>query len=200
MGGGPPGQAPNLEMNKKIERRCRQYFRLPGFGIRSLFLALILAGTAKALHAQEPQGMPPGRNELKINGAYLLAGYPELTYERLLGKEASFGLSLGFGLDDSFGTNFGAFPFYRLFFGKKPGAGFFVEGNGAVYSEQVSREFGGDWSYETGAGLGLALGGKFLTQSGWVAELFGGAGRNFIDAEGTSSVYPRLGVSIGKRF
>ncbi len=138
----------------------------------------------------------PGKNELKINAVYLLAGYPEISYERILGEETAVGLSVGFGLDDSFGLNFGMFPYYRLFFGKKQAAGFFVEGNGALYSEP----WNGGESAKTGAGLGLALGGKFLTKGGWVAELYLGAGRNFLNTDDLSVAYPRFGIQIGKRF
>ncbi len=140
----------------------------------------------------------PGKNELKINAVYLLAGYPEITYERILGEESSVGMSVGFALDESFGLNFGMFPYYRLFFGKKRAAGFFVEGNGALYSEQLDLPTGE--ATKTAAGLGLALGGKFLTKGGWVAELYAGAGRNFLNTDDLSAVYPRFGIQIGKRF
>ena len=47
-----------------------------------------------------------------------------------------------------------------------------------------------------GAGLGLALGWKYLTPNNWVGEIFVGGGRDFVN----DSSYPRVGISLGKRF
>ena len=159
---------------------------------------LLLLGTpgSVSLYGQPPKAT--ANNELKINAVYLLAGFPEFSYERILGEETAAGVSVGFALDDSFGLNFGMFPYYRLFFGKKRAAGFFVEGNGALYSESLDLD-GRDTS-KLGAGVGLAIGGKFLTKGGWVAELYAGAGRNFVNTDDLSAAYPRFGIHIGKRF
>ncbi len=47
-----------------------------------------------------------------------------------------------------------------------------------------------------GAGLGIAIGWKYLSRNNWIGEIYLGGGRDFINDGG----YPRLGISIGKRF
>ena len=50
---------------------------------------IALMGTS--LSAQtEPQLL---RNELKLNGFYTLVGLPEISYERIINEETSFGVS-----------------------------------------------------------------------------------------------------------
>ena len=51
-----------------------------------------------------------------------------------------------------------------------------------------------------GLGLGLAIGGKFLTKNGFIGEIYIGGGRNFINTDKIDGGYPRIGVSIGKRY
>ena len=52
--------------------------------------------------------------------------------------------------------------------------------------------------------LGVSVGGKWVTKSGFVAEIFGGIGRNILNNNDDSydpiKVAGRVGVSIGKRF
>ena len=47
-------------------------------------------------------------------------------------------------------------------------------------------------------GLGAAAGAKFLTKNGFVGEIYVGAGRLFGSSD--IEVYPRAGITIGKRF
>ncbi|WZL90644.1 hypothetical protein VS868_07785 [Salinimicrobium sp. 3283s] len=147
-----------------------------------------------------------GKNELKLNGMYLLIGFPELSYERILNDESALGISVNFSIDD-IEIDFMAIPYYRIYFGKKPAAGFFVEGNAAFYvvdDEEYTYYNGSTYEVKTeneiGAGIGLAVGSKFMTESGWVFEVFGGAGRNFLGSDNISVAYPRFGLTVGKRF
>lgn len=151
--------------------------------------------------------LPTGKNELKLNALYLLLGFPELSYERVLDEESALGISVAFSLEEVFDINFMAIPYYRVYFGNKPAAGFFVEGNGALYSVDYHNHVYHDGYYydestsnKFGAGLGLAVGAKFMSKSRWIFEVFGGAGRNFINAEEIGAVYPRFGLTVGKRF
>jgi hypothetical protein len=167
---------------------------------------LLLLSPAFGLHAQEDTPEYSGDNELKINAAYLLGGFAEITLERILSEDSGIGLTVGFALDKNIDYRFGVIPHYRLYFGKKRAAGFFAEGNAAFYSECAfcsASDFSPstyDSSTEFGAGLGLALGGKFITKKGWTAELFLGIGRNFVNNDVLNDVYPRTGLLIGKRF
>ena len=133
-------------------------------------------------------------NEIRLNILYLIAKFPELTYERNLSDESSVGLSVAFSLDDDIDFDYIISPFYRLYFGKKRAAGFFIEGNGSVFSEEVRSRT------EIAAGLGIGVGGKFLTKRNWTGELLLGLGSTLINTDKTSGAYPRVGISIGKRF
>lgn len=143
-------------------------------------------------------------NEAKLNLATTIFGlYPEISYERILHEDFSVGGSAGIGLNDDYPLDFSITPYARWFFGgtstnlQKYGAGFFIEANGAVFSHnEYEHELYPDSSKDVGAGLGLALGWKYISKNNWVGEIFGGAGRDFVN----SDVYPRVGISIGKRF
>ena len=162
---------------------------------RLLIHGMVLMGSLTGLLAQADSTNYAGNNEIKVNGAYLLAGLAEITYEGILGEDSAIGVSVGFALDNSIDYRFSAIPYYRLYFGKKRAAGFFVEGNGAFFSE---RDFESDTEF--GAGLGLAVGGKFINSKGWIAELFLGLGRNLVNNDDISEAYPRAGILVGKRF
>lgn len=156
-----------------------------------------------------------GNNELKINLLVSVLGMPEVTYERLLEDNMGVGISIGVNLDNATdgpfgGIKFMAIPYYRLYFGNKKASGFFIEGNAAVVN--VTDRYGyfedsinGTSNYTrtkentTNFGLGAAIGGKFLARNGFLGEVFGGVGRLFGDTRVTEA-YPRIGISIGKRF
>jgi len=58
------------------------------------YLMLLLLFNVFLLNAQEdPKSTIQGNNELKINMAYAIAGFPEITYERILDDGGSVGLS-----------------------------------------------------------------------------------------------------------
>jgi len=90
-----------------------------------------------------------------------------------------------------------------MYFGNKPAAGFYVEGTGTLITYKSSDIDGDDGIT---AGIGFAAGTKLLTKNDWVFEGFLGLTRVFLDEDifgndgGSGFVYPRLGISIGKRF
>lgn len=148
-------------------------------------------------------------NEVKLNLATTIFGsYPEISYERILDSDISVGASAGVGLGDDYFLNFALIPYFRWFFGgshetlQKYGAGFYLEANGAIFSYEYNDYdyYGGafysDTAVETGVGLGLAIGWKYLTKNNWVGDFYLGAGRDFAN----DGAYPRFGISIGKRF
>lgn len=148
-----------------------------------------------------------GRHELKLNALSTLGGYFESSYDYILNDESSLGISAGFSFDKDIEYNFMIVPNYRFFFGKKPAAGFFIEANVAIFSQEEQRSsFIGNFSANNGRshmglGAGIAIGGKFLSnKKGFIGELFVGGGRNFINKDLIDSGYPRIGISIGKRF
>jgi len=146
------------------------------------------------------------RTEVKINGLYLILGGFELDYEYILNEESSIGFSATVFFDDDVIYNWGFTPHYRLFFGKQPALGFFVEGHASVFNADnyyidfgPNGTFGSGTSRTTSAGIGISIGGKFKTSRDVVVEVVGGFGRVFSD-EFIDGAYPRWGINIGKRF
>lgn len=159
-------------------------------------------------------------NEVKINLPVAIFGsYPEISYERILNADISVGAALGVGLQkERYPITFAFNPYFRWFFGgsskslEKYGSGFFIEANGGVFTYNnifkktsysytdaygnsvVGIESGKENDF--GAGLGFAFGWKYLSKSNWVGEVYLGGGRDFVN----DGVYPRCGLSIGKRF
>lgn len=185
-----------------------------------LMLCIMLSSSLLAQHKFRAFGWTLERevpkNEVKLNLPMTIFGsFPEVSYERFINKDMSVGATFGVGLDiDRVPINWIAMPHYRWYFGgnrkatDKYGAGLFVEVNAAVFSKRVNQFEGSLFDYDTSSvnisekdittgGLGLALGWKYVTTSNWVAEIYGGAGRAFSDEVST---YPRMGITIGKRF
>lgn len=135
-----------------------------------------------------------GKNELRVNAFYTLFGLPEISYERILSNKTSFGLSLSIPL--AYGNGYDAIinPYYRLYFGNKKAAGFFIEGVGSIVYDKhyIDEEFS--------LGLGLSFGGKFLNKKGWIGEINIGLIGHIINAHFNEQAYPRMGITFGKRF
>ena len=149
-----------------------------------------------------------GKNEIKLNAAYLLAGGFELTYERNLSDFKSVGLAVlvPFEEDTFLDLNYMINPYFRFFFGNKPAQGFFVEGNASLASyssvyytfiDENNNMFK-EIKDEFGLGLGIAVGGKFVLREQFVVEIYGGLGRYLNDIYYWG--YPRLGITLGYRF
>ncbi|MDR6299469.1 hypothetical protein [Mesonia maritima] len=185
--------------------------------MKKLFLLAIGVMFYSVASAQnETDSIANGNQEVKINLAMSVVGIPEISYEYFLEDNTSVGLSIGAALDtpEDLSLRFIGTAYYRLFFGKKPNAGFFIEGNAAVvhyrdiYDEYYYTYYeDGDYSYiryevddeSTNFGLGAAVGFKLMTRNNYVGEIYAGAGRLFGDSHDIE-VFPRVGVSIGKRF
>jgi len=144
-------------------------------------------------------------NELRINLLMSIAGLPELNYERFIADNMGVGLAVAFSLDTPENMSFRSIilPYYRLYFGNKKANGFFIEGNMAIVGQnEISYNYYPDGtSYSrssTNFGFGFAAGEKFLTRNGFIGEVYLGLGRLF--GESINGAYPRVGVSLGKRF
>lgn len=142
-------------------------------------------------------------NEFKINILYTALGAPELSYEKVLSDNSSIGASLAFSVDskENMDLRFGITPYYRMFFGQKRAAGFFIEANSMVINYIDSITYTNNsttYNTKTGFGLGAAAGAKFLTKNNLIGEVYGGLGRVFGD--NSLGAYPRFGITLGKRF
>lgn len=149
------------------------------------------------------------KNEVKLNIPVSIFGaFPEVSYERILAEDISVGAALGVSVDggDTYGYKYQFSPYFRWFFGgdresaRKYAAGLFIEANASVYSVEEDKHYvGADRTdFESGAGLGIGLGWKYVSKNNWVGEILFGIGK---DMSGNDiDVYPRFGISIGKRF
>ncbi len=178
--------------------------------MKKITLTIILLAVFFSANAQEDETI--SKNEIKLNVAYLIAGMPEIGYEYLINEESSVGADILFAIDNEVDFKFSFTPYYRFFFGKKRAAGFFVEGFGMLnvtedyydtyYIDGIYYSSSENPEKNTNFALGVAVGGKFLTSSGFIFEVYGGVGRNLIDIDYyyDYEFMPRFGVSVGKRF
>ncbi len=178
--------------------------------MKTLILIISILTISCQTHAQSFPGESLHKNEIKLNTIYLFGGYPEVSYERLLGNGSAVGVSVGVRLnpakwnyvDDFLSYEYALLPYYRFYFGKKRAAGFFLEGNSIIFSRASKI----DDQKELGMGLGIGLGAKFLIKNNWSLGLVAGGGFNLLQEPCDNSyvcfpdAYPRLELAIGKRF
>lgn len=153
------------------------------------------------------------KNEVKLNLPLTIFGsFPEVSYERILQEDISIGVSLGMNVEkereeDNFvWMKYQFTPYFRWFFGgtsdsmKKYAAGFFIEANASVFQRSVNTADTGRDFFDKywGVGAGVAIGWKYATKNGWVGDILLGLGKDF-SGKGADA-YPRMGISIGKRF
>ncbi len=168
--------------------------------MKKVLLFVMLLSSVSAFAQAEKDVL---KHEVKVNGLLLIFGFPEISYEHILAEDMSIGASFAFRVTDEDETGIyqrvSFSPYYRIFFGKKPAAGFFVEGFGSIYSSD-SYSFSNDRETYMGTALGIGLGVKFLTNSNWIGEISLGAARNFSNTDNIMEVIGRGGIMIGKRF
>lgn len=174
---------------------------------RTGFVCAQKAGTPEA--SDSLKLVVAGKNELKLNMLYGVLGIAELTYERVLGDNSGIGISVAARFDDDSNYKLILLPYYRMYFGQKQASGFFIEANAGLLSHEDGYEH---TFYENGVevsrtnysvsensfGIGVAAGGKFLNKNGFFGEAYLGLGRMF-NSE-LEVIYPRSGITLGKRF
>jgi hypothetical protein len=182
--------------------------------MKKLIFAIAILICNQNLFAQENSSNK--KNEIKFNLPLAIYGLPELSYERIVEDNMSYGVSLSIGVDKPYDNNTSngiperaiVCPYYRVYFGKKRAAGFYIEGNMAVANQKEINQptyyyTTGLTTYKdissTGFGFGGALGVKLLAKNGFVGDIYAGWGRLFGD-NAYYNGYPRLGVCIGRRF
>lgn len=152
------------------------------------------------------------KNEIKINALYLVLGAFDLTYERAINDESSFGTSVTFLVDKEadISTAFAISPYYRFYFGKKPVSGFYMEGFSLYQS--VKRDnyyyYDGDTYVDEKVqafALGIGLGGKWYTKRNVMFEIGAGIGRNLsISSNVPNTDYEKItgkiAIAVGYRF
>jgi hypothetical protein len=192
--------------------------------MKKIILLLLLAFLTLQINAQEKEGTKESRYpqdvdkkyELKIN-VFNLIGLSalDLSYERLINAESSYGVAVFYNFTDinddiGFPKKFSLTPYYRWFFSESTFArGFFVEGFGMLNTNQEIIYLLGNNSErienDTSFALGISVGGKFITKSGFTTEVYLGVGRNLIKNENEDDYFEfdivgRFGISLGYRF
>ncbi|WP_062052624.1 DUF3575 domain-containing protein [Aquimarina longa] len=151
------------------------------------------------------------KNEVKLNVVAPLFGAFEISYERILNKKSSLGVSAlsvfnSKSSDDD--LNHSISSYYRRYFGKKYASGFFVEGFGMLSSIDGKKMADTDGNLTLNEGsdvidfsIGLGIGNKWVTKSGFVFEVNAGYGKLLFNANETDhTIVTRFGFSLGYRF
>lgn len=134
-------------------------------------------------------------SELKLNIASLFVKYPEIGYQYLINDEGAIGIDVAFPIAEERFLDFeySITPFFRMYpNGNKSGT--FYELAFMMYGKKAEGK-----TY-SGIGPSLAIGWKNITQTGFTFEVIAGGGRNFSNEEKILEFFPRLGISVGKRF
>ncbi|TRX36682.1 DUF3575 domain-containing protein [Flavobacterium restrictum] len=172
-----------------------------------ILLTLFVVGS----HAfsQENETALSKKNELKGNALFLVLGAGEISYERLINDDSGLGISMFFINEEDFDTNFSLSPYYRAYFGKKPAAGFFVEGfsmistgkNGSYseYNSTTNSDYDVAGKKYSDLALGFGIGSKWVHKRGFVFEINAGIGRNLFSSN-SPEVVGRGGITLGYRF
>ncbi|PCH77019.1 MAG: hypothetical protein COB98_04675 [Flavobacteriaceae bacterium] len=133
----------------------------------------------------------------------------EVSYEKYISNQSSIGLSVLFNLekkssDFRYNEERMLSPFFRHYFSRNGAWNMFGEvffglnsGEKELKAETESKEKQYQ-SYTDGA-LGLAIGSKYISETGFVVDIYGGLGRNLF-SDDSPVVVPRVGINIGYRF
>ena len=179
---------------------------------RIILTALLLIISISLFAQQDNFQDSPKQNELKLNMSNLIGfKWLDIGYERVINEEATFGVSTLFSLDsesegvDEYRT-FSLTPYYRHFFSNKYAAGFFVEAFTMLHSGKDEYYYSNNGPYDsyveekyTDLAVGISVGGKWVSNRGFVAEIYAGIGRDMLN-KSDIEIVGRGGVSIGYRF
>jgi hypothetical protein len=179
--------------------------------MKNPFLAIVMLFSIFVVNAQNDNSVNGKKNELKLNLLLPLTGAIEGTYERNLNEKSSLGVSVFtvFNNDKSHDDlNYSVSPYYRRYFGKKFASGFFAEGFGMLSSIDGKKIYDtNDNSIFTEGSdvidfsLGLGLGSKWVTKSGFIFEVNVGLGKLLFNADKTDHTQvARFGFHLGYRF
>ena len=157
---------------------------------RILFALTLLSFTYG--YAQENSESVELKNELHFNALLPIAFKTfEVSYERNINENSSFGVSVLLANQDNFFTKYALSPYYRKYFSNGYAKGFFIEG--------FTMLNGSENQQYTDIALGIGLGGKFITKDNFVATVNLGIGRNMGEEQHEELVL-KGGVCLGYRF
>ena len=181
--------------------------------MKYLFYTLIIGGGMLTAQAQQLNLVDEKPNEIKINATNLIfGGWLDVAYEKIISEESSFGVSTLINLDLVDGSEeyrtFSFTPYYRQYFSPLNGEGWYVEGFMMLNTARVLPEnadlIGGNFTPEKennfNLALGFSVGGKIVSQNGFVLDMYLGLGRNIIRNTVDLDLVGRGGVALGYRF
>jgi hypothetical protein len=147
------------------------------------------------------------QQELKLNiSNALVIRSLDVSYERQLSMENSFGISMLFNLveqekDFRYNENIMITPYFRHYFSTELQWNFFGEvfiGINSGKKETVENSNNFNLEY-TDAALGIAVGTKYTSKGGLIIDIYAGIGRNLFLSDSPVLV-PRGGLNIGWKF
>jgi hypothetical protein len=147
------------------------------------------------------------QQEIKLNIANaLVIRSLEISYEKQLSIENSFGISTLFNLveqeaDFRYNENIMITPYFRHYFSAELQWNFFGEvfiGINSGKKETVENSNNFNFEY-TDAALGIAVGTKYTSKGGLIIDIYAGIGRNLFLSDSPVLV-PRGGLNIGWKF
>ena len=147
------------------------------------------------------------QQEVKIDIAdALVIRSLEFSYENYMNAESSLGVSVLFNLEDQavdfrYNENTMITPYFRNYFTLDAQWNIFGEAFLSVNSGKISVETADNSVLQkyTDTALGIAVGTKYIAESGLIIDAYVGAGRNLFVSIGPI-VVPRAGLNIGWRF
>tara|TARA_B100000795_G_scaffold28799_1_gene19036 strand:+ start:6409 stop:6906 length:498 start_codon:yes stop_codon:yes gene_type:complete len=147
------------------------------------------------------------QQEIKLNmGNALVLKTIDISYEYYLKEDTSIGLSGLFNFekktsDFRYNEESMITPYLRHYFTSDQNWNLFGEGFFGVNTGYKKTEIGGiiDYKRYSDSALGIAVGSKYLSESGFVVDVYGGVGRNLFSAN-SPVLALRLGINVGWRF
>ena len=173
--------------------------------MKKFLLLFVFAAGILNFQAQENNDR---NNDAMLSPIELIAGPAlNISYERLLNKNSGVGINLlsYLGKKDS-ESKFTQFaPYYRRYFGKKYAAGFFVEGFLPITMTTNYENYSNNEPYDsvreykrTSLGIGIGLGGKWITRNNIIFEVSAGLARRFGESERKSFIFDEVYNYTGK--
>lgn len=159
---------------------------------------------------QQPLQDDFNRNELRLNALFVLFKGIEVSYERAVNRDVSFGFSsllVSYDKDLDYSQKRNIVAFGRYYFGKNPVSGFFAETfvtffnrDYYVYREDKKSQYSSSFHNENNFAIGFGIGSKWV-KNDFSFELSLGVGR--IPREGKEQYNNFIGrgaVAIGYQF
>jgi hypothetical protein len=147
------------------------------------------------------------QQELKLNIANaLVIRSLEISYEKHISSENSFGISALFNLEEQekdfrYNENIMITPYFRHYFTTDQQWNFFGEGFIGINAgeKEITRAFNTIKIKYTDAALGVAIGSKYISKGGLIIDIYAGIGRNLFLSDSPVLV-PRGGLNVGWKF